>query len=853
MRYLVIAEKPDVARAIEAAIKSHGFSGGRDEYRVTAASGHLMTLKAPEEYDSKYANWSISDLPIAFKDWELVPKKDTPQTKGMIAKKLADINDGLNWCDTVIHAGDPDAEGQLIVDELLEYFKCSKKVLRLDVNDSTVDYIAKRLKKMEDNTPLKSIGRSAYARTVADALFGFNFTRYYTCAYDSKTPLSIGRVQTPTLGLVVNRDRLIENHVQQTYYVLEVTATDSKGNSFKMTYKPDKDSSILTDGKVLDAHAFDKIIKAINGQHFCAEVSKETKFDSPPLPFNLVELQAFCSNVFGLHPTEVHEITQRLRSVAGITYNRSSCRYLHEFQQAEAPSVMPYVMNNLGINVNVDYSIKSRCFNDKFISGEPHHAIIPTAKEIDLSALSADEVNVYKAISAFYIAQFLPPRERLQTSAVVEMEDGNKFSAVSSVVVNNGFHDFLYGKKRNEAEPDEVNKLEPGRKDLIFSDLQVKEKKTEPPSRYTFGSLLKDMTSVGSKYVTDPRIKALLMQKDSDKEKENGSIGTPATRDAIVETLLRRGYVKETGKGKNTHLVSTEKGRSFFDAIPDSIKSANVTAEWWKITDEIQKGIVPENALYDKLVSQISDFLNDPPPLKTVDFRSDNSGENTVGICPVCSNTVKWGKYGGYCSSGCGFSIGTAYGKSLTRTQVESLLSGKEVSVSGIKSKTGNMFTAILVPSGVREYEKGQGSEKTKGYSLNLDLKFNDSVLGTCPSCGNKVVSGPYGNYCAGKCGFSVPKFRGKELLAIQIKALLDGETIRVKGFKSQKDGSLYSACLTMDGVKEYTYTDKNGKETIGKVPNYIVKYTDNPEPRSERLKQLKQRELKNKGEKNNE
>lgn len=803
MRTLIIAEKSEVGKAIDNAIRNNNYYPA-GSYRVVSASGHLLELQDPENYDEKYGKWNLADLPIAFKDWEQVPKKDT-SSFGVVKKKLDAIEEGLKWCDTVIHAGDPDDEGQLIIDELLDYFHNKKPVKRLDVNDSTEKYIIKMLGQLKDNTPLRPVGRSAYARTVADAMFGFNFSRYYTLASGSKTPMSIGRVQTPTLGLVVARDKLIDNHVQQDYYVLCADAKTADGKTIPVEFAFPKGSPELTDGKVLDRSSYDDVIRDISGKTFDMKITKKDVSENPPLPFNLVELQSYCSK-FGITPEQTHAITQQLRSYALITYNRSSCRYLHEFQHAEAPAVMGKVFRNLNISAPVDYKIKSKCFNDKYLVGEPHHAIIPTEQEFDTSKLSASEMQVYKAICLYYIIQFLPPRLRKQTDASISAGKGT-FTASAAKTTDAGFYGYMHGGKTGDVA-NVLNDLPEGTVKVTLENTKIETRQTKPPARYTQASLIKDMTCI-AKYVKDPVIKQLLLDKDSDKQKENGSIGTPATRDGIVSTLIKRGFLKETGSGKTAHIESTDLGKEFYDMLPDMLKGADTTAEWWEITQNIQHGSVSEYALFDKLLSQIEAFLKNPPPVK-LSNASTSAQQTVLGKCPSCGADIVSGPYRPFCKGKCGLIVfPSAFGKKLTENQITSLLSGKSVKLSGLKSKTGNTFSCNIVVDGVEDFTY-TAKDNTEKSAKRLKFAFAENEVGECPVCGGSVLSGGDYYFCKNGCGFNIGKIFGSSVTETEAKKLLKGEKILKNNLFSKTKNKIFSAYVIPKGTEKREY---NGKE----------------------------------------
>ena len=831
MKYLIIAEKSEVSKAVEKAITGNKYGNG-DIFKYAPCSGHLLELKAPEDYDEKYKTWNIEDLPIAFRNWELVPKKDDETTHGMIGQRLERIRAGLEWCDTVIHAGDPDDEGQLIVDEVLELFKNKKPVLRLDLNDTTESYIIKQLGQMKDNTSQTQIGRAAYARTVADAMFGFNYTRYYTKAYGSKTPLSIGRVQTPTLGLVVNRDAQIDGHSALRYYTLIADVVTPEGIEFPMVFSFEKENPALIDGRVTEKSVFDKIISAIKGRTFTANVSKKTVTENPPLPFSLAELQGYCSRTYGLSPDRTLEITQSLRGKSLITYNRSSCQYLHEFQFDEAPTTLKTVFSNLNISPTVDFSIKSRAFDDKKLQGEPHHAIICTAQKTDITTLSKEELAVYKAVALYYMIQFMPPREKLQTTADMIFKNGSKLSATGSVTVNPGWFGFMHPGKDSDGDTDEetglssrnpVSEVGEGETKITVKDCRILEKETNPPKRYTQATLIRDMSQI-TKFVTDPKIKQILIEKDADKSGSGnyGSIGTPATQATIVKTLIDRGYLEEKkGKGKAKYIESTQLGKNFYNALDEKIRDVGVTADWAVMTKDIQLGNCSEETLFESLLSQIEEFLANPPELKTIPgvVTIGSVDAQKLGVCPNCGGNVARGRNAAFCTSGCGYIIKSAFNKELDDNQIAKLLSGQTIRLAGMTKKDGEKFSANIRLGQLREFyvdDRYAGRKKL----LTSEYEFVQTVLGKCPNCGGDVIAGKSSAFCTSDCGFHVKSAFGKELSETQIKTLLAGKSIKLTGLISG-NGEKYDAVVVMNGTKTVPKqeNDDNDREFI--VPKY--------------------------------
>ena len=407
---LVIAEKPMLAKAILDAIPGTAksikagervFYTEKGDYLVVALAGHVLQLKEPEDYDPKYKKWTLEDLPIFFPDWAAVPA----QGKSDIVRCVKSL---LPQADSVIHAGDVDDEGQLIVDELLRYCGYRGKVQRLYTSDTSTAALKKRLGMLEDNAKWEPLGVSAYARSVTDKTFGINFSRLYTKL--NGTLLTVGRVQTPAMGLVVARDEAIENHVARKYYALEVQAEiDGRQPYIPAEFIPTKGSPLLgEEDKVWERKGLEEVLAVCRGKTFPAKVSKKEETEAPPLPFNLNKLNLYCSSRWGYDPQQVMEITQSLREkYRAITYNRSDSQYLTTEQFREAPGTVSRTLANLGMQIpEIDTNRKSRCFDDSKVSA--HTAIIPTNEAVNVGAMTQAEQNVYKAICGHYLIQFMP-------------------------------------------------------------------------------------------------------------------------------------------------------------------------------------------------------------------------------------------------------------------------------------------------------------------------------------------------------------------------------------------------------------------------------------------------------------
>ncbi|SCJ27967.1 DNA topoisomerase 3 [uncultured Clostridium sp.] len=723
---LVIAEKPVLGKAIADALPgTAAMKNGciyKDDYIVTWVFGHMLSLKEPEDYDIGYKSWNINSLPIFFKDWQVKIGKDGNLNKGQISKsqRVNQIGNLLKQADEVIHAGDPDDEGQLLIDELLRWFNYKGIVKRLDTANTTLVAMKKALSHMTDNKPHEPYGWSAYARSVADLMVGINMSRLFSCK--NQTLLTIGRVQTPTLGLVVNRDLAIEGHHKQKYYTIGCDI-NFNNDTVQADFIPAKTDSNLVDGHILNKEYAEQICNRLKGQVLKnINITKKIVYEAPPLPFNLVKLQTYCSGKFGYSPQQVLDITQSLReNHKAITYNRSDCQYLSEEHYKEAPVTMKAVIMNIRYKPkSLDMNLKSKCFDSSKISA--HFAIIPTNQKVNLDKLSEAEKNVYLAICKYYIAQFMPKAKKEQTNLSIELGNGEAIKAVSTVIIEQGYRSIF-----NEAEKDKasnLSKIPEGIYSGKITDTDIAEKETKPPSRYTKASLNEDMTCI-SKYVKDPKIKQLLLSKDEGKEGERGSIGTSATRSGIIESLVKRGFLREDGK----KVISTALGRELYRILPDEIKKADMTAEWWAIQEEIQNGTANYNKLIDSVYDTIKHIVanvDNYPVVNSSIIAIKKKGGAVIGKCPRCGGDIVETKTGFCCSNwkeptNCKFNIwkkskSPLFAKTtFTAATVKKLLNGQSVKMKKLVSKAGKEFEA----------EVKMKDDPSSQYGPSFDLIFN--------------------------------------------------------------------------------------------------------------------------------
>lgn len=700
MSKLVIAEKPMLARDIARAITGKNVSETAhlpitgNGYTVCACAGHLLELVEPDSIDPKWGKpWSLDVLPVEVHNW---PKEPTEDKKSLV-EEIAGL---LETCDSVIAAGDPDDEGQLIVDELLDYLGYTGKVERVYVNDNIEKNIVRAFDNLVPNDSCRGAGNAAYARQMADMCFGVNETRLATKRLGGL--FTVGRVQTPTLGLVVMRDNAIEHHVTRKFYELSARGTSDAG-ALTFKFKPGKEL-LAGEKHLFDTDALEALKDKLDGRDLPFETTVSKKQENPPLPYNLTVLLSDMSRRFGFTAAKTQQITQDLRDkYKAITYNRSDSQYLKEEHREQAPAVLSKAMENLGVSWPLDYSLHSRAFNDGNVTA--HHGIIPQEAKAPVSKMTTDEAKVYTAICERYAMQFLPPAVYDVSESTADV-DGGSLVLTAKRLVDAGFK-AVFGNVSDESDgtdSDSENPLVPeGSHTLDGISCAIDEKETTPPKPYTEGTLIADMASI-AKYVKDPEIREILKRKDDGKKGEHGGIGTTATRSSIIENLKNRGYLEER-KGK---VRATDKAKAFYALLPPEIRGADVTARWWLIQQDIADGKADVNALQDSVM----EVFNHHRETAYVGASIAGAGKTVVGKCPRCGkDVVKTGSIYA-CSSiknekqedgtwkevaGCGFKLFGFCTKKFTEKQAASLLDGKAVSLRGCKSKAGKTFDCKVV------------------------------------------------------------------------------------------------------------------------------------------------------------
>ena len=580
---LFIAEKPELARAIAAGLDGkeerdkHSIKKG--ENIISWAFGHLLELYEPSDYDENMKKWDLATLPFFIKDFKHKPLKDDFK-KAQLKAIVGLIKDSR--VSEIVHCGDADDEGQILIDEILEYANNKKPVKRALINDITEEAIRTSLANLKPNSDFKTMSERGLARSQADWLVGINLTRAYTCKNRGDL-LTIGRVQTPILGLIVNRDLEFENFKSFDYFTLEA--------SFLLE-KLEIQATLQGENEITDRDFIQAIAAQCENKIAALTIKKESKKEYPPLPYNLLILQTEASKLYGLSPTKTLEITQTLREkYKAISYNRSDCQYLPTSIFSQAKDIVDslkanFAPNDIGQN-GVNLAIKSKAFDDGKLSA--HYGIIPTKSRFSLSALSEDEKNIYTLIAARFLMQFYEARE-FDSYALEFRIHSHIFKTTITNTTKLGFtQTFKSEDLPSENSSDLIAFLDAHTSaNAAIKDLAIKTQKKKPRPKYTMTTLLKDLNQV-SKYVKNEKIKALLLEKDKDKKGESGGIGTPATRSAMIDKLIKVGYI-EVSKDKAQKINSTKKGRDLIAALSPLLRDPDMTALWFEYQKEIESG-----------------------------------------------------------------------------------------------------------------------------------------------------------------------------------------------------------------------------------------------------------------------
>jgi DNA topoisomerase-3 len=613
---LFLAEKPSLAKAIAEGLgkpkRKDGYYECKGDQVVSWCFGHLLEQFSPEQYDPSLKKWSEETLPFQPDIWKVGPRDD----KG-VRKQLGVIQQLFLRCTTLVNAGDPDREGQLLVDEIFDFLGNKKPVERIWLAAIDPLSVSKALQSLESNEKYLPLKYAAMARSRADWLVGLNLTRAMTLSAQRQGlegVLSIGRVQTPTLSLIVQRDREIDDFKSIDFFVPKITIKHENG-SFEGIWIPNEKHDIDPENRLIDLTSAQNIVTNLKGQRGgIAKVKKEKKKKAPPLPYSLSVLQKDASAKFGLSAKETLSIAQALYESQLTSYPRSDCRYLPEEQLSDAHRILQsLVLQGFKLAKDANVGIKSVAWNSKKITA--HHGIIPTGEEP--KSLTGNNKKLYNLIVESYIRQFYPSMEYV-SQQIISAIGCEKWKTTGSQILDPGWTVVGQETTKDKILPD-VKEQD----DILCTEAQVDKKQTKPPARFTEGTLIDAMSNV-HKFVKNPQIKAIL--------KENSGIGTEATRAGIIETLFNRAYLKKKGK----QIISTELGRTVIDVTPESLTDPGTTALWEDYLKQIAEG----HKTMDSFMSQQTSTL--PTMVKiALNAKFPKSIVGVVHKCPECQHALK--------------------------------------------------------------------------------------------------------------------------------------------------------------------------------------------------------------------
>lgn len=695
---LVIAEKPSVARDIAKTLgvsgKNEGYLTG-ENYVVSWAIGHLVTLAEPEAYDVKYKKWNFETLPILPDSMKLEAIKKT-RSQLKVLHKLMHSRE----IDEIICATDSGREGELIFRYIYEITQCRKPFRRLWISSMTETAIREGFAHLQDGSHYDLLYHSARCRAEADWLVGMNASRAYTIRYGAL--LSIGRVQTPTLALIVEKQKEIDAFVPQDYF--EVQADFEQYTGFWIDEKENTRLDLREKAEQIAAR--------VKGQRgIVSQTVKEEKRQLPPLLYDLTELQRECNRKFGFSAKKTLDIAQSLYEKRKmITYPRTDSRYLSDdmvgkIKQTlgrlkDVPGFSPYAAEVLA---KEKLPLSKRIIDNSKVTD--HHAIIPTDTRLRTDHLSPEENKVFSLVAARFLAVFYPAYVYEATKVYTKV-GLDTFLSKGKTVLQEGWQAvekaLLPEIRKNKTEKEEEQQLPPlaEQQPVIAKRTKVLDKKTKAPPPYTESTLLSAMENAG-RFVEDEELKEQM--KDS-------GLGTPATRAAIIERLLSVGYIMRKGKT----LVPTEKGQKLIAVVPEELRSPQTTGKWEKGLSSIAKGKMTEERFLESIRRYVRFLVDDAAQhKKDVVFeaerpRGKRSRVQGLGKCPLCGKgKILENSRSYYCTewkNGCKFSLWKdstePYGILLDAPKVKRLLKGEKLEqIPVVLPQTGERGTADLILS----------------------------------------------------------------------------------------------------------------------------------------------------------
>ena len=691
---LVIAEKPSVAKSIADVLgaldRQDGyFEGGG--YLVSWCVGHLIELAEPESYGDQWKKWTFESLPVNPEHWQYEIKEDTKEQYDVLYGLLHDSR-----VDEVVCATDAGREGEIIFRLVYEQAGCSKPMKRLWISSMEESAIREGFENLKPGSDYDHLYYSALCRQEADWLVGINGTRLFTVLYGGKV-LKVGRVQTPTLAMLVERESKIMNFKKEQYFMAHILCGGVDAATERIDSKTEAE-------KIAGA--------CLNGQALVTSVVKEEKTVAPPKLYDLTTLQRDANRLFGFTAKQTLEYTQSLYEKKLCTYPRTDSQYLSDDMEQTAGNVIKAIFSSILFEENMMFNpdIK-RVLNSKKVTD--HHAIIPTMEiaKADLAALPETERKILSLVANRLLCA--TGEKHLYETVKAEFSCGGyTFATSGKSVLKNGWKDFEDAFKRSfkttEDKEQEDKKLPELSKGQTFDGVQTKisEHYTTPPKHFTEDSLLSAMERAGNEDMSD--------------DVERKGLGTPATRADIIEKLVKDGFVKREKK----QMLPTEDGMKLITVLPDVVKSPKLTADWENALTLVAKGEMEREDFMADIEAMVSDLIHTYHEVSDEQKKMFAQEQKVLGKCPNCGGDVVKGKYGAFCKNKCGMNVSRIMGVVLSDEQVESLLDGKKTLLKGLTSKAGKKYDAYIIPSGTEEYHYTKDGEEKFGVQFKFVMEF---------------------------------------------------------------------------------------------------------------------------------
>lgn len=692
---LVIAEKPSVAMSLAAVLgateRKDGYLEGSG-YLVSWCVGHLLELAQPEAYKEQYAKWRYEDLPILPENWKYEVPKDKKTQLALLCRLMKDKR-----VDSVVCATDAGREGELIFRLVYEYAGCKKPMERLWISSMEDAAIREGFDHLHPGSDYDKLYDAAVCRAGADWLIGINATRLFSVLYG--VTLNVGRVMSPTLALLVQRESDIESFISKPFYVPEITCGGFTASGEKMTERSEAEKIRMD---------------CDHNSAFVRSVEKQVKTIQPPRLYDLTTLQRECNRIYGYTAQQTLDYVQSLYEKKLATYPRTDSQYLTKDMQATAASLILWLRDNMpfGKGCAGEPDI-DRVTDDSKVTD--HHAIIPTVEiaRTDLSELPSGERDVLTLLA---VRLLCATTQANRFEAVTAMLDCQRytFTAKGKTILQSGWkeveriHRMSIRQSETEHRENEDAALPVLKEGQTFETVSasLREGKTSPPKHYTEDTLLSAMETAGA--------------EDMPEDAERKGLGTPATRAATLEKLVSAGFVQR----KKKQLIPTEKGRNLIAVLPDNIKSPILTAEWESMLKQVEHGELSATSFMDQIADMSRTLVKEhtAPEKCFADLfpSSRETAHEAVGVCPRCGAPVYEGKKGFFCNNReCCFALWkdnrffSSKKKSITKSVAAALLKEGRISMSGLYSeKTGKTYDAEVI------------LDDTGGKYVNFKLEF---------------------------------------------------------------------------------------------------------------------------------